>query len=60
MQNKSKKKKKKKKKKEKKRKNAIITIDATFWRCIDVNAALYERHVPAGIRLELIQYLHEE
>ena len=26
-----------------------LNVDATSWRCIDVEATLYERHVPAGI-----------
>ena len=27
-----------------------INVDATSWRCIDVDATLYTRHVPAGPR----------
>ena len=25
-----------------------INVDATSWRCIDVDTTLYKRHVPAG------------
>ena len=25
-----------------------LNVDATSWRCIDVEATLYKRHVPAG------------
>ena len=25
-----------------------INVDATLWRCIDVDATLYKRHMPAG------------
>ena len=25
-----------------------INVDTTSWRCIDLNATLYKRHVPAG------------
>ena len=28
-----------------------LNVDATSWRCIDVEATLYKRHVPAGNRL---------
>ena len=26
-----------------------FNVDATSWRCIDVEPALYKRHVPAGL-----------
>ena len=26
-----------------------VNVDAISWRCIDVDATLYKRHVPAGI-----------
>ena len=26
-----------------------LNVDATSWRCIDVEATLHKRHVPAGI-----------
>ena len=26
-----------------------INVDAASWRCIDINAKLYERHVSAGM-----------
>ena len=28
-----------------------LNVDATSWRCIDVEATLYRRHVSAGIAL---------
>ena len=30
-------------------------VDATSWRCIDVQATLYTRHVPAGLVLMLLE-----
>ena len=26
-----------------------INVDATSWRCVDVDVTLYKRHVPAGL-----------
>ena len=26
-----------------------LNVDATSWRCIDVETTLYKRHVPAGV-----------
>ena len=26
-----------------------LKVDATLWRCIDVEATLYKRHVPTGM-----------
>ena len=31
-----------------------LNVDATSWRCIDVEPTLYKRHVPAGITVKLL------
>ena len=31
-----------------------ISVDATSWRCIDVDATLFKRYVPTGVELILI------
>ena len=33
-----------------------IDVDATSWRCIDVYATLYKRHVPAGLSITVATY----
>ena len=35
-----------------------LNVDATSWRCIDVEATLYKRHVPAG-NLDQVIWLAE-
>ena len=30
-----------------------INVDATSWRCIDVDTALYKRHVPAWLQVSI-------
>ena len=34
----------------------LINVDAKSWRCIDINATLYKRHVPAGMANRWIIY----
>ena len=34
-----------------------MNVDATSWRCLDGNATLYKRHVPAGISLSVSNIL---
>ena len=33
-----------------------INVDATSWRCIDVDATLYKRLVPVGVRRSILQW----
>ena len=35
-----------------------LNVDATSWRCIDVEPTLYKRHVPAGIGSKHAQFAH--
>ena len=32
-------------------------VDATSWRCIDVEATLYKRYVPAGIAQDKVLFV---
>ena len=35
-----------------------LNVDATSWRCIDVEPTLYKRHVPAGMGSKHAQFAH--